>query len=238
MKIFKIIILLFICSTSSIYGQGEDFEKYAIALIKITAFADNKGFMEEVSLKDDDTKVKWERKKGYSFTIELENIEIFAYKILYKKNDNYIVSVFQDHEGTAIYFYIFDLSVKNDTLKLNKVIGGGDRCNNGVDIDEIKIEDEIINYTLHITPEEILTWFEKNKIYGCFQCCFALANYDYNISTQKNTFKYIRLIKENIDTNSKFIKVYNDFTEKRDLKLSLTLNESELKQFLNVLHEK
>ncbi|MET6989181.1 hypothetical protein [Sediminicola arcticus] len=235
MKIFKLITLLFICTASSIYGQEEDFEKYANALCKITTFADNKGFIEEVTLKDDDTQVKWERKNGYIFTTELDYIEIFAFKILYKKNDNYVVYVYQDPEGTAINYYIFDLTVKNNTVKLNKIIGGGDRCNNGVDIDEIKIEGEIITYAVHITPEEILTWFEKNKTFGCLECCFALATYDYNISTKKNTFKYIRLIKENININSKVLKVYNDFTEKRELKLSLTLNEKELKQFLKAL---
>ncbi len=237
MKIFKIITLLFICITTSSYGQEEDFEKYAIALSEITTFADNKGFMEEVLLKDDDTKVKWESKKGYKITRELEYIDIFAYKILHQKNDNYIISVYQDPEGDAINFYIFDLSVNKNTLKLNKIIGGGDRCNNGVDISKIKIQNKVINYTLNITPEEVLTWFEKNKTYGCLKCCFALANYDYNISTKKSTFKYIRLIKENINANSRFMNVYNEFTNKRHLKLSLTLNKKELKQFLESLPE-
>ena len=235
-KRMKILTILFICIASSTFGQGENFEKYAVALSEITTYADNKGFMEEVLLKED-VKVNWESKNGYTFTTELEYIEIFAYKILHQKSDNYVISVYQDPKGTAINFYIFDLSIKNDTLKLNKIVGGGDRCNNGVDMDKIKIQNEVINYNLHITPEEVLTWFEKNKSNGCLECCFALANYDYNVSTKKTTFKYIRLIKENINPNSKIIKVYNDFTEKRNLKSSLTLNEKELKQFLESLQE-
>tara|TARA_B110000977_G_C10921065_1_gene433116 strand:+ start:72 stop:422 length:351 start_codon:yes stop_codon:yes gene_type:complete len=96
MRILKIVTLLFICITFSIYGQEEDFEKYATALSKITTYADNKGFMEEVLPKDDDVKVNWESKEGYTFTTGLEYIEIFAYKILYHKNGNYVISVYQE----------------------------------------------------------------------------------------------------------------------------------------------
>ena len=69
----KILTILFICIASSTFGQGENFEKYAVALSEMTTYADNKGFMEEVLLKED-VKVNWQSKNGYTFTTELEYI--------------------------------------------------------------------------------------------------------------------------------------------------------------------
>ncbi len=238
MKKLKLTTLLFLIINSLIYSQEENLKKYASALSDITTYADNKGFMEEISLKDSNKKIKWKVNKNYNYTTELEYIEVFAYKIIYKEKNNYIVSVYQANDGNEINSYIFDLIIKDDTIKLNKIISGGNRCNNSVKPDKIKFENNVINYTIHITGEEFLTWFKRNKTYGCFSCCFGLATYDYDISSKKNTLKYIRLIKENIDPNSKVFKVYNKFIKKRDLKLSLTLNKRQLKKFLKALQKK
>jgi hypothetical protein len=236
-KLKNLLIIVFILIVNISQSQNFDLSKHAIALSEITTFADNPGFKSEVIIKSPDNNVKWADEEGYIYTEDLEYINLFAYKVLYNSNNNIIVAVFYDSEGTATYSYIFDLTVSETSLKLNKTIGGGDRCHGAISINEIEVENEIMSYRSLITPKKFMNWFSNSdealEFDDCMICCMGFADFKYDLNNHIKHFEGIQIIKENVQEYPLIKKTYDNFVKDRPLKLSLFLNEEELKDFIN-----
>lgn len=237
-NLFLTIVALLVMEVS--WGQEIDFSNYAISLSRITTFADNPGFMEEVDILESPNPVEWiTEDEGYFYTEDLESIRLFAYKILYKSGDDFIVSVYYDSEGTATSSYLFRLKTTNTSLILEEIIGGGDRCHNTVILDEISVDENVISFPTLITPNKLMNWFPDidNELYfdDCMVCCVGFAYFKYDIKEQLNTFESVRIIEEYLEEDSLMKLVYDAFVEERPLKLSLLLTEGELREFIKTV---
>ena len=233
---FLVIIALVLFFQNS-YSQKTDFSKYAIAMSEITTFADNPGFKNEVALENSSKEIKWATgEDGYSYTQDIEYIRVFGYKVLFESNNNLIIGVYYDSEGTAIYSYLFNVTATENKLVLNQVIGGGDRCHNAVILDEVEIENNVLSYSTLITPFKLMTWFSKpdkeTSFDDCMFCCLGFANFKYDLIKQTLEFESIRVIQETLQEGTAIKKTYDDFVKERPMKLSLLLNKEELKEFI------
>lgn len=139
-------------------AQNNTFSKYGVALSRITTFADNPGFMEKVKINENESMgIEWVADEdSFYYTEDIDGIILFGYKVFHQKENNYIIGVYYDSEGSATYSYIFDVTTNNNQLELNAIITGGDRCHNAVNLDEIKIEDDIISFTSFFTPHKLI----------------------------------------------------------------------------------
>lgn len=201
--------------------------------------------MEAVDINNikEDEKILWnEGNSGYIYTESISSIDLFAYKILDKKENKLIVHVFQDPKGTTVNSYIFKLLIFNDHLILDNIIEGGDRCQSSVVMDEIEIKNNVLSYSSYITPYKLMSWFEQEdldyKFADCMYCCIGFANYSYSFETNKKEFESILIIEEYLDDDSIIKKTYDKFVKSRDLKLSLRLDSNELKEFINYTKKK
>jgi hypothetical protein len=242
-KIKFLFIITSILIVQISYSQNSDFTKYAIALSEITTFADNKGFKEEVNINNSSKDIKWiSGEDGYNYTENLDAIIVFGYKILYASDDNLILGVYYDSEGTATYSYLFNVTISDTKLKLNEVIAGGDRCHNAVILDKLNVDKDVMSFSTLITPNKLISWFsESSKVLNlddCMVCCLGFANFKYDFEKQFKKFESVRIIEEALQENSLIKKTYLDFVKEEPLKLSLLLNEDELKDFIKAFQEK
>ena len=228
--------MLFIQTACS---QKIDYAKYAAAMSELTTFADNPGFKNEVFIEDAVEAMEWIiGEDGYNYTQDLEYIRFFGYKVLYESNNNFIVAVYYDAEGTAVYSYLFNMTATSNKLVLNEVIAGGDRCHNAVQLDEVTMKNNIISFSTFVTPNKLINWYnqadEHNDFPDCMVCCIGFANFKYDLKRNKKEFESLMIIEEALEEGSIIKNTYDKFVKDRPLKLSLLLNEEDLQKFINI----
>lgn len=235
----KILLLILIVLTFQVSGnsQDNDLSKYAIGLFELVTFADNPGFKDEVTIDDLYKEIEWFKDEdGYNYTKDIEYCDVFAYKVIHNNENDYIVGVYSDSEGTAQLSYLLRILTTENTIKLQDVIGGGDRCRNAVRLDEISLENDIISFSTLITPNNIMK-SSGNKNFNsryddCMVCCCGFSNYTYDVKTSTTAFNSILIIGEYLTGNIGFRKAYEDSVKNKPINISLTLNERELTEFI------
>lgn len=220
------------------YCQSSDFSKYAIALSEITTFADNPGFKDEVILKSSSKDIEWVTgEDGYNYTVDIEFIRVFGYKVLFESDNNLIIGVYYDSEGSTTYTYLLYVTTTETKLVLNQVIGGGDRCHNAVLLEDVEVVNKQLIFSSLITPNKLMNWYsesdEATNFEDCLTCCIGFAKFKYDLMKKTLEFESITLIEEVLEEDTAVKKTYDEFVQERPLKLSLMLNQEELKQFIS-----
>lgn len=242
-KLYFLLIVLLPVTIQSVYSQNIDFSKYAVALSEITTFADNPGFKEEIIIEKTTEVIEWIKgEDDYNYTQDLKGIRVFGYKVLFKSNNNIILGVYYDSEGTATNSYIFKVTTTETKLKLNEIIAGGDRCHNAVILDEVQIKDNVMSFSTLITPNKLINWFSESNndinFDDCMVCCIGFANFKYDFKKEIKEFESIRIIEERLQENTSLKTTYDEFVKEEPLKLSLLLNEKELNEFIKACLKK
>jgi hypothetical protein len=234
----KMMLILLVVISNHFICNGQLLNPYihGVALSELTTFADSPGFKDEVIIEKGDSSIKWEvGEDGYVYTKDIEHTTVFAFKSIYSKEDIFIVTVYYSSTGSAELSYILKVQLTDEKLILKEVITGGDRCQEGADITRAKIENETLFYSHYITPQHLMSWYNNlnnNSYADCMICCCGFANYKYDLKNSKKVFQDILLPKEYLPNNESFQKAYNDFVANEDLKLSLSIKENELKEFI------
>lgn len=237
----KIILILIVVVSNQIICNGQSLNAniYGTALSELTEFADNQGFKNEIIIEKGDSSIKWvDGEDGYVYTKDIEYTVAFAFKTIYSKGDIFIVNVYKSSTGSADWSYILKVQLSDNKLILKEVITGGDRCQKGANINEVKIENGILFYSHYITPQHLMSWnnnLNNNGYADCMICCCGFANYKYVVKNSKRIFQDILIPKEYLPNNEAFQKAYNDFVKNKDLKLSLRLEEEEINQFIKTV---
>ena len=185
-KIKFLWILLSILFAQKAYPQKSDFSQYAMALSEITTFAEYPGFKDKVSSENSEKEMNWETgDDGYIYTQDIEDIRLFGYKVLFESDNHLTIGVYYDSDGSSISTYLIDMTTTDDTLILNQIIGGGDRCHNAVVFDMVEIEGNVMSFSTLITPNKLMTWFsqpDKDMTFDdCMVCCLGFANFNYDL---------------------------------------------------------
>jgi hypothetical protein len=236
MRNIIIIIVIFISNQFFCHGQELTPNRYGIGLSELTTFADNHGFKDTIEIKDNYNSINWVKEEdGYYSTKDIEYTSVFTYKVIFSKNNIHIVNVFLSSTGTANLSYIFRVKALNDKLILLDVITGGDRCQKGVNLDEVEIKNGVIFYSHFITPHHLMSWNTKmndNSFSDCMVCCCGFANYRYDLASNKRHFDNIVLFQEAL-VKERFIRdIYNDFVSNNEDTSYLILNEESIDVFI------
>lgn len=241
-KYFLLIVILPV-TIQSVYSQNIDFSKYAVALSEIISFTDNPDFKEEVIIEQTTENIKWVKgENDYNFTQDLERINVFGYKVLFKSNDTMILGVYYNSEGTAKNSYIFKVTTTETKLKLNEIIAGGDRCHNAVILDQVQIKNNVMSFSTLITTNKLINWFSESdndmNFDDCMVCCIGSANFKYDFKKEIKEFESVLIIEEGLQDNTLLKMTYDEYIKEEPLKLSLLLNEKELNEFIKAFLEK
>jgi hypothetical protein len=221
-------------------GQALSPDKYGVALSELTTFADSPGFMEEIELENNN--INWEKTEdGYYYSKDIRYTSIFTYKTIFSKDNTHIVNVYLSSTGTADLSYILRVKAFNNKLVLLDVIAGGDRCQKGINLDEVKIDNGVMYYSHFITPQHLMSWNKEKKkadsYSNCMICCCGFANFHYDLLSNKKYFDNITLIKDAIEKDEFIRDAYNDFIRERDQKDDsyLILGKQNLDVFINAV---
>lgn len=189
------------------------------------------GKINEINSNDCEENWKWEQSDGWNTSEE----QGFAYKIEFNEGDMYVVNMYYNSPGSAVFSNLVVIEIKEGIFKLMETIATGDRCQHGIVSDEVKYENDHLFYSQLITPFHLMSWFNRELPFdaydNCMVCCIGSANYKYNPKTQIKEFLNIELLPDGSDGEDKFSVTYNYYL-KQDKRV---LNEEDIRDFIRMV---
>lgn len=218
MKYF--IFLMFILFSISVHSQTQEQKDIGFTLSMTTEF--EKGvtnlLKNEISLAKNPKDVKWFFKNNFCCSEGIEYISFFGYSEVHKiSEEDKIYRILNSSTGSGTTTSLVRIKTLSNSRLSIEIIGGGDRCELGVNLDSIKILGNVIYFNQFITLDHLKEYDYKNKIFKgyatCMLCCIGEANYAYNLITSEKSLESISIP----------IKVIKNKTELNNLKLNKKL---------------
>ncbi len=221
-------------------SQAPDITRYGEALAELTASADRPGFKTEAKVNSNNSGAHWAvGKENFTYTLGTGKYELFAYKTMYHSGDEYIVSVYGDTKGTSEYFYLLRVRISDDTVTLEEVIEGGDRCQQGVRINDVSIENDTMTFSSYVTPGQIINWYSgdvnTHAISSCMDCCCGYATFTYALKDHQKELKNVMILKNHLPEDEIFQKCFKEFSKDSGLEHGLILTPEQLKRFIAMM---
>lgn len=235
-KALAILLIAFGAQTAS-FAQMPDLTRYGEALAELTAYADKPGMRKEVKVSETSSGTHWAvGKENYTYTLGTGKYEVFAYKPLFQSGNEFIISVYADPKGTSEYFYLLRVQITDDTVKLDEVIDGGDRCQQGVRINDVSIANDTLTFSSYVTPRQIINWYSSeintHELPNCMDCCCGYATFTYDLKGHQKELKNVLILRNHLPEDEIFLKCFKEFSQDRGLEHGLVLSPEELKKFI------
>ena len=228
-----LILVLMIFGCSSVKKNTPISVEHAECLFSFAFSGLPEGDVNEVNSNDCEGNLKWEQSERWN-TCEEHG---FAYKIEFNEGDKYVVNMYYNSPGSAVFSNLVVIEIKDDVFKLIETIASGDRCQHGIVSDEVKYENDHLFYSQLITPFHLMSWFDRELPFdaydNCMVCCVGSANYKYNPKTQQKEFINIELLPDGTDGENKFSLTYNSFLKQG----KRVLNEDDIRDFIRMVEK-
>ena len=214
-----------------------DLTRYGEALAELTSNLERPGMRKEAKVNEYSLNTHWAAgKEDYTYSLGTAKYEVFAYKPLYRSGNDYILSIYADPKGISEYFYLFRVRISDDVVKLKEVIDGGDRCQQGVRINDVSIANDTLTFSSYVTPGQIIHWYSSDEnvqaFPGCLDCCCGYATLTYDLKNHQKELKNVLILKDHLPQDEIFQKCFKEFSKDRGLEHGLLLSPEELKSFI------
>ncbi len=186
-----------------------------------------------VNLNDCEENWNWKVNNGWNISTE----KGFAYKIEYKDNNTYIINTYYSSSGSGEFTSLLFLEKKKDTFELIDSIANGDRCQYGLLTENVEVKDDLIYYSVLITPFHLMSWTGRDLPFdsysNCMVCCCGAAKYKYNPKLKQKEFVEVELLLEGLKGDDSFSNTYNSYINQG----KRVLSKNDIKEFIKLVED-